>query len=317
MDLPLVPAGEESLPARMSILGGLDPARSPAAVYLAALAPGSRPTMRTALATMAALLGHPDPLSCPWHLLRYAHTAALRSQLAARYAPATANKHLAALRGVLTEARRLGLMGADDCAAAGDLRPVRGQRLPTGRALGSGEIAAVLAACEADPRPAGRRDAALVAVAYGAGLRRAELVGLDLADVRDGEVRIRGGKGNKDRVVYLGDDWAELLEAWVAARGRQPGPLFVAISRAGRILPRRLAAATVRDVFLARGAAAGVATFSPHDLRRTLISHLLDAGEDLATVQQVAGHANVATTARYDRRGEAAKRRAAGRLRRG
>lgn len=290
----------------------------PAAVYLAALAPGSRRTMLAALRTLATLLGQVDPLTCPWHQLRYQHAAALRSRLAERYAPATANRHLAALRGVLQEARRLGLMSADECAAACDVPPVRGKRLPKGRALDAPEIAAVLTAC-ADGSPAGARDAALLAVAYGGGLRRAELVGLDLVDWRaaDAEVRVRHGKGDKERVVYLGEDWAALLEAWLAVRGRHPGPIFAPIAKAGRVLGRRLAASTVRQIFLARGEQAGVERFSPHDLRRTMISHLLDAGEDLSTVQQVAGHANVVTTARYDRRGEQAKRRAAQRLRRG
>jgi integrase len=273
--------------------------------------------MRAALTTCARLLGHADPHTCPWHQLTYVHTAALRAQLASSLAPATANKILAALRGVLLESRRLGLMGADACAAARDVAPVRGRRLPAGRALAAQELAAVLRTCAADGGPRGRRDAALIAVGYGAGLRRAELVALALADYDRGErtLRVRRGKGNAERVAYLGADWARLLDVWLAVRGRRAGPLFLATTRTGRILARGLAASTVREICLARGDAAGVARFSPHDLRRTMIGDLLDDGEDLATVQATVGHANIATTARYDRRGERAKRRAAERLR--
>ena len=75
--------------------------------YLARLAPSSRATMRTALENLAELAGAPrDALAYPWHRLRPEHTSALRAALAERFAPATANRHLAALRGVLREAWR-------------------------------------------------------------------------------------------------------------------------------------------------------------------------------------------------------------------
>jgi len=78
----------------------------------------------------------------PWQRLGYQHTQALRTALANRYSPATANRHLAALRGVLREARRLGLMSAEDLQRAIDLPAVRGERLPRGRALSRGELRA-------------------------------------------------------------------------------------------------------------------------------------------------------------------------------
>ncbi|MGI8826203.1 MAG: hypothetical protein ACR2JC_11270 [Chloroflexota bacterium] len=91
--------------------------QNPATVYLARLAPQSRRTQAGALATISELLaGAPhDPLTLPWHLLGYQHTQAVRAALAARYAPASTNTMLAALRGVLKEAWRLGLMDGNYC----------------------------------------------------------------------------------------------------------------------------------------------------------------------------------------------------------
>lgn len=290
------------------------PEANPAAVYLARLAPGSRRTMRTALATLAALLAGAgaDPLTLPWHLLRYPHTQALRAALAARAAPATTNKHLAALRGVLKEAWRLGLMGAEEHARATDVPDLRAAPLPRGRALTPGELRALFAAC-ADGTPGGVRDAALLAALYGCGLRRAEVVALDRTDYH-AETRaltVRHGKGDKARVVYLPGSGAGVFAAWLTLRGDTPGPLFLPVNKAGAISVRRLVAQSVYDLLARRLRGAGVIAASPHDLRRTFVSDLLDAGVDVTTVQKLAGHASVATTARYDRRGEAAKRRAA------
>lgn len=294
---------------------GLD--RHPAAVYLARLAPGSHRTMRHALDTVAAILtgGIADAAALDWSRLRYSHTAAIRAALAARYAPATANKILAALRGVLQEAWRLGLMPADDYRRAADLPSVRGSTLPSGRALTAGELRALFAACK-DGTPAGVRDAALLAALYGGGLRRGEAVALTLADYEPeaGALIVRHGKGDKARVVYLTGGAGDALAAWCAIRSAVPGALFCPVAKGGAITMRHMTDQAVLAILARRAARAGVVHFSPHDLRRTFISDLLDNGADIATVQKLAGHASVTTTGRYDRRGEAAKRKAAGLL---
>jgi len=301
------------------VLDPAPPEEHPAAVYLAHLATGSRRTMREALDTMAGLLtgGHADAQTLDWGLLRRPHTAALRTVLAERYAPATANKMLAALRGVLKEAWRLDLIEVAPYQRAVDLPAVRGETLPRGRALPPGELRSLFAAC-ADGTPLGTRDAALLAVLYGAGLRRSEAVALDVGDYEaaEGALTIRSGKGHKERLTYLAASGCDALEAWLDARGRGEGQgaLFVPLTKTGRLLPRRLTDQAVRMILQHRAGLAGIRACTPHDLRRTCISHLLDAGADITTVQKLVGHASVTTTGRYDRRGEATKRDAAGLL---
>lgn len=287
----------------------------PAAVYIMSLAPGSRRTMKEALDTIAGVLtsGRDSLRSLNWAGLRYQHTAAIREELAAKYAPATANKMLSALRGVLKESWRLGLMTAEDYQRAADLKAVKGEKLPRGRALSHGEVRALFEVCGKDTSAAGARDAALLAVLYGAGVRRSEAAALKLEDFdqETGAIVIRAGKGRKDRMVYATNGSREALLAWLELRGNAPGALFCPVNKGGNIIIRPMTDQSIFYVLKKRGDEAGVKSFSPHDMRRTFISELLDEGADISTVQQLAGHANVTTTQRYDRRGEATKRKAA------
>jgi integrase len=290
----------------------------PAAVYLARLAPGSRRTMRAALDLVAGTLtcGAADAQTLDWSAVRYEHGQAVRSGLAERYKPATVNKALSGLRGVLREAWRLGLTTSEDYRRAADLEAVQGESLPSGRALTAGELKALLGACSADETAAGARDAALLALLYGAGLRRSEAVALDVSDltVATGMLVVRHGKGNRDRVVYATNGAADALADWLAIRGHDDGPLFLPVNKGGVVGGHRMSGQAVLYILRRRALQGGVTRLTPHDLRRTFISDLLDLGADISTVQRLAGHAQVTTTTRYDRRGEVAKRKAASML---
>lgn len=280
--------------------------------YLARLtSPGSRVTMRRTLDRIARRLseGRRDAKTFPWASLRHPHVLAIRADLAERLAPTTANLGLAALRGVLEEAWTLGLIPDEDYRRAIRVKPVAGERLPPGRALTQAEIRALLAVCDCDRTPAGPRDAAIFLVGARAGPRRAELVGLDLADVADDRatLTIRQGKGRKDRITHLPPTAAKRLATWVAARRATPGPLFVTV-RDSRVPCRRLTTDAIYAICRRRAAEARIPPFAPHDLRRTFLTNLWSAGIDASLIQGLAGHASLVTTQRYDRRGQVARR---------
>ena len=284
--------------------------------YLASLSSGpSRTSMRSALDQVARILTGSDEVDAsrvPWNRLRYEHMQALRSHLADAYAPATANKMLAAVRGVLRSAWRVGTMDTDDYSRAMDVKSVRGSRLPAGRALNAGEIRALFSVCSADRNPAGTRDAAAFAMLFGAGLRRSEAVSVHLDDYEpDSGTLTINGKGNRQRLVYATGGGKEAIEAWMADRGDFEGALLAPVNKGGQVQERPMTAQALMYRLQTRCAQAGIQPCSPHDLRRTFVSELLDAGADITSVQRLAGHQSPTTTARYDRRGERAKKKAA------
>ena len=290
----------------------------PAAVYLRSLRSGSRPTMEQSLNAIASLLtnGNCDAYTLNWAILRYQHTSAVQAALLERYAPATAKKMMCALKRVLREARKLGLMEAQDYTTAIDLPSIKDAKKLRGRALSKSEIAALMEVCANDPTTQGIRDAALIAILRGAGLRRAEVAKLELRDfnLETGALDVRGGKGGKDRTVYLPEMAIAYLENWLAIRGKKPGALLCPIRKGGEIEIRNMTPQAILLIVQKRATEAGVESFSPHDFRRTFCSDLLDAGVDIVTVQKLAGHASPVTTAKYDRRGEETKRRAVQKL---
>jgi integrase/recombinase XerD len=314
-----------------------------AAVYIASLpAETGRRTQAQALRVIAGIFDA-EPSTLNWGALRYQHTAAIRAKIARVYKPATAKKILSALRQTLKQAWLLGQMTAEDYSRAIELEPVTGETIPAGRELSQGEILVLMNACQSDSNTnAGTRDAAIIALMYAAGLRREEVVKLffDQYDSEAGKL-VLTGKRNKQRTAYITNGAADAIKDWLIIRGTEPGALFVEVNKGGKLLIRReskivkpfrnvggvnvpnkkagqliyrggaMTPQAIYNMLAKRAEEAGIKNFSPHDLRRTFISHLLAAGADIATVSEMAGHASVQTTARYDRRPEEAKRKAA------
>jgi len=287
---------------------------NPALVYIAALSESGRRAQRAALERIARLSssGAMGIETFPWASLRFQHVQAIRVKLAETLSPATVNRYLCAVRGTLRAAWLLGQMTAEQYHKAASVKSVRGDRLPRGRSLSCGELSALMRACASDSSAAGVRDAAIIALLYAGGLRRAELVALQTTDydATTGELHVRG-KGGKERIVWLNDGAADAMRDWLSLRGDAAGALFCAVNKAGRLSGDAMTAQAVYKMLLKRATEAGVKRFSPQDLRRSFVSDLLDAGADIATVAKMAGHANVQTTARYDRRPENAKQKAA------
>jgi len=305
--------------------------RNPALVFIRGqVSPQSERTVRAALATIALLGMGQEPSGSlkearrtalrifPWWRVTYAEAKRLRALLSDRMTaqamgPGTVNKHIMALRGVLKESWRLGYLQADEHARVQDaLRSIRYERLPAGRMLSRTELQRLFGACGSDHSPSGARDAALLALLAGCGLRRSEAVSVGRKDYQQdaGDLVIRHGKGRKDRLIPVGPGSREAIAAWLAVRGNEPGPLLLAVDKHGHIRHRAITSQAVWKALEKRVQQAGLSDISPHDLRRTFASALLDAGADLGVVQDLMGHASPVTTRKYDRRGDEAKKRA-------
>lgn len=275
--------------------------RHPLLLYIGSLAPGSRPTMRSASRLVARLLGEEDPLTLAWHRIRWQHVARIRRALLdIGQLPAQVNKVLVLLRRVADHAELLDLLDAKELRRIQGIKPVPNERLPSGRELPAAEIARMYAAC--DPTTEGRRDAAFLALLFGGGLRRAEAISLtaDRVQPESWTVRVLGKRGKERETPLLPEAWEPLRE-WIALRGRT-GPCLVRIAADGALSSDRLSITAASRLFSELVSRAGIPPATPHDARRSYGTRLLRAGLDPIEVAGAMGHKSVDTTRVYDRR---------------
>lgn len=210
----------------------------------------------------------------------------------------SAARIVVAVRGLHRFAVREGVVATD---VAHDVRPpAPGKRLP--KALDVVEVESLLSAAAHDDSPLALRDRALLEFLYGTGARISEALALDVDDIDDEVRAVRmTGKGGKDRVVPIGSYALAALEAYrvrarpvLAAAGRGSSRLF--LNSRGGPLSRQSAWAILRACAERAGITAEV---SPHTLRHSFATHLLDGGADVRVVQELLGHASVTTTQVY------------------
>jgi site-specific recombinase XerD len=238
------------------------------------------------------------------------------AELAAEgYARATVARRASSLRGWFRLLERRGVVPADPAALIGT--PKLGRHLP--RVLRVDQVEAMLAAIDAGT-PVGSRDRALLELLYASGARVAEACGLTLErlDLAQGQVRL-DGKGGKERIVPIGRPAIAALEAYV--HDARPALLAGAAGSAGPAGTTRTSTSSgarridavvlrgdrggplgtrdARTIVERLGAEAGVGHVTPHTLRHSFATHLLEGGADVRVVQELLGHASLATTQRY------------------
>ena len=287
---------------------------SPAATYLASLGPGSQRAMAQALGALAGLAGatpEADPADFDWAGLDGNCALAIRRQLTERYAPATTNKMLAALRGVMRAARDLGQIDEAQYQQVARIRSVKVVPVDDSVILTQGQLRKLFRTTAADPAATGRRDAAVLAVILATGLRRGEAAELDFdkLDLAQAAMHVAGETADRVRTSPLDEGTLAALADWVEVRGEDAGPLFLPTVRGGALRLRRMTDQAVYLLIKQIGERAGMPELTSRMLRRTMIVRAIASGADREALTQQAGHMSWLNARAFEELAGLAKRR--------
>lgn len=286
--------------------------------YIGGLAPSGRRGIISLLNRSASILKRGmDAAEYPWEQLNYAAVAKVRAALLDDgYAVSSVNMALSALRGLAQTAFNLNCMNSEALVRIRSVKRVSGDIQRKGRALDKQEIRALIKAAKQHLQPVRRyRDAAIVLTLCGTGLRAGELVKLERRDYDNGILTVRQGKGRKYREIHVADAVDKAIRAWLKVSVNETdSALFRRIQRSGKVTSQPLTTTGLTGILAELQHTSGIARFTPHDMRRTFITRLLEQGVDINTVRPLAGHSDISTTTRYDYRGESMKISASRRL---
>jgi site-specific recombinase XerD len=289
---------------------------SPALAFLATLSESSRYNVSSFLRNITRQLHNTDDfINFPWQQLRRHHVQAIMQTLHKQNKkPTTINGYLSAIKGVMRESWMMQLITSETWTAIKEVKSFKGSRVVAGRSLSRQEIDRLL---EINGTPKGLRDRAIFALLIGTGLRRAEIINLNYEDIDfEQSTAIAMTKGNLQQVKHMPTFTHIYLKDWLEVRGTARGALFYRFYRSNidntaSMSAKRMTPQAIYHILTTTAQKIGLEFMTPHDLRRTFATALLESGEDLLTVRDAMGHTSVVTTQRYDKRGEEKVKKAA------
>ena len=363
MNNRLVQAGAiegEFIPADLPAVSPEVQVTSPYVLYISKLARNSRPIAISSLTEISLYLFNMPPEYAPWHLMRAEQFLNLKDRLRERHpSPKTAHRKICMVRSVLKYAYKSGIIPDSHkhqyqlIMAEGNVRHTQGRGVVAPhRNISDDEIARLMQVLAQDRTVMGTRDMAMFACFRGCGLRRMEVEKLQLQSIRFGageygEILI-DGKGGKQRVMPMPKGLREIILSWVKWRGDEPGVLFTAVNKAGKVARvtekdieryqkarallqndpladlkmnhkysdsiigeyRALNSTSINKIMARWITLAGIENATPHDLRYTFAQSNLKRTSDLQTVCDLLGHASISTTSIYTQSSEEKMRNA-------
>ncbi|MCG9738342.1 site-specific integrase [Shewanella insulae] len=291
---------------------------TPYELYLSRLAPNSRRSIESQMRSIGRLMDWPDTvIDTRLSSVDYQQAMQIRALLIhEQWSARSINRAMTAIKNIVKVAA---LMGKADMQQVAHISSITNMKhgAHQGNPLTVKQVNELFERLAKPKGAYGLRTLAIFALFLGTGLRRSELAALSMADYDrlNSTITVVAGKGNKSRVLFL-PSWVEQhISAWLKFRSRQEGWLICKCYISGKLdVTQPVSSDTLYRLVKDKLIDIGISGASPHDLRRTFITRLLEQNVDINTVRQMAGHADISTTTIYDKRGDAFMREAASAL---
>lgn len=316
--LPLTSLFSDTIQLSSSYIGVSMNTASPLALYLGRLAPNSRRSIQSQLNKVADIMEWPpDSAEDKFHLVDYPLACEIKVRLSEHGSSAKSiNRAMSAIRNVVKVGVLMGLVSENQLI---QLSAIKHQKAAQhqGNPLNAKQVRDLFLHLSQNATAIGLRNQAIFALLLGAGLRRSELAALKVQDLalEEANLVVQKGKGNKRRTAFLPSWCIHHVHEWLEKRNNTKGYLFNPVNKSGRVNVKR--PITTESVYLLvrdTTKQLGIGKVSPHDLRRTYITRLLEQDIDLNTVRMMAGHEDISTTVIYDKRDNKVMQKAAATL---